>query len=43
MFIGLDLTTENIRKCITDGEVYELMVHPGYVAKNGQGGDRQTT
>ena len=39
---GLDLTTENIKKCITNDDVHELMVHPGYVAKNGQGRDRRT-
>ena len=38
---GLDLTTENIKKCITNHDVYELMVHPGYVAKNGQVRDRR--
>ena len=36
--IGLDLTVENIRKCVGSDEVHELMVHPGYVAKQDQGG-----
>ena len=34
---GLDLTVENIKKCVGNDEVHELMVHPGYVAKRDQG------
>ena len=36
--IGLDLTVENIQKCVGNDQVHELMVHPGYVAKQDQGG-----
>ena len=36
--IDLDLTVGNIQKCVGNDQVHELMVHPGYVAKQDQGG-----